>query len=76
MALTAGKIGIFGNTLAENGPENEKNTPDFTKEQGKTGGIRETGSRATASISQGVGLKSLRICSFLARRNSPKTSAR
>ncbi len=26
--------------------------------------------------SQGVGLKSLRICSFLARRNSLKTSAR
>jgi hypothetical protein len=27
-------------------------------------------------VSQGVGLKSLRICSFRARRNSPKTSAR
>jgi hypothetical protein len=27
-------------------------------------------------VSQGVGLKSLRICSFLARRNSLKTPAR
>ena len=27
-------------------------------------------------LNQGVGLKSLRICSFRARRNSPKTSAR
>jgi hypothetical protein len=27
-------------------------------------------------LSQAVGRKSLRICSFLARRNSPDTSAR
>ena len=31
---------------------------------------------ADCLVSQGVGLKSLRICSFLARRNSLKTSAR
>ena len=33
------------------------------------------GFAADCLVSQGVGLKSLRICSFLARRNSLKTSA-
>ena len=53
-----------------------ENAPVSKKNRGKQGITGGDGFAADCLVSQGVGLKSLRICSFLARRNSLETSAR